>query len=91
MDPIEEIVGPKKKRGELIYRSIVIAGLAANFWIRGNFVSADVYKADKAKVDETLSRIATVMATDEERSRVNDRQDEQLKDHEMRLRKLERP
>lgn len=91
MDPIEEIMEPKKKKGELLYRCIVIAGLAANFWIRGNFVSAETYKADKAKTDETLARITTVLATDEERSRVNDRQDEQLKDHEMRIRKLERP
>ena len=71
--------------------------LVLNLFLKANFVSMETYKADreayrvdKEKSDKVLNEMSSLLTRMEERDKVNDRQDETLKDHEKRMREVER-
>lgn len=83
---------PKRKykdTAEWTWRVACLALLIADLWLKSNFVTLTDYKADKKEMDGALIHLTTLIGTMEERNKVNDRQDDTLKDHEQRLRWLE--
>ncbi|HYC65866.1 MAG TPA: hypothetical protein VEC14_14145 [Reyranellaceae bacterium] len=70
---------------EWIYRVLVICGLAAIAWLNSRFAT----HADLQAIDRRVTAIETAIRVMVETNKVNDRQDEFIKDHEQRLRALE--
>ena len=79
-----------KDKFEWLWRIICLGLLIANLYLKGNFVSLETYNADKESNRKTFEGIQTILTTMEERSKVNDRQDASIADHEARIRHLER-
>lgn len=75
--------------GEWIWRLLIMVGICGLYWLRSQFVSLAEYQTDRDGMRKSIEEITRVLAIEQERDKVNDRQDEQLKDHETRLRILE--
>lgn len=84
-----ETVKVKTTWFEALWKMAVVIGLAANFFLRSTFVSADTYNADREKTQLEIQKLTSIVQIMQEADKVNDRQDYQLQDHESRLRALE--
>lgn len=74
--------------------------LFANLWLTQHFVTVEKYETDRKEqqreteifrhdATSNLTKLSLILETMAERNKVNDRQDEAIKDHESRLRHLE--
>lgn len=86
-----------EKHGEWLYRGVVLLFLAAMVFLRSEFATKQDLDAAVTEIKRSsaeLSRRVTVtdqtIAVMVEGNKVNERQDEQIKDHEKRLREVER-
>lgn len=70
---------------DLLFKLGTPIGLAALFFLKGTFASHD----EVAAVGDRVSRIETAIQVMVVQNKVNDRQDDQLRDHEGRIRAAE--
>ena len=80
--------------GDVFYRILSILISAAILfgvtWLRSEFVSQDRYAKDQAHQNEMIDKISDTLIRMEGKSLVDAAQTETLKDHEVRVRAIER-
>ena len=74
------------KHAEWLYRTILLSGICAVLWLNSKYVTREEFSVVTRDVDE----IKTTLRIMAEQNKINDRQEGQLRDHEERLRTLER-
>lgn len=72
---------------EIIWKVGTPLALLALFWLKGTFATHGEVQA----VADRVGKIETALSVMAEQNKVNHRQDETLRDHEIRIRTLERP
>jgi hypothetical protein len=89
-------IGKVNLPGEWLWRILCTGLLIVNLWAKTNYVSLADYKTDRdaamssqKQSDDHLNKLENLISKIQEENKVNDRQDETLKDHEARLRVLE--
>ena len=78
-----------EKWGVLVYRFGLAICLIGVLYLQNHYVTKETYESDKKEFMATQTRISEVLARMEEKNSVNNRQDEKLADHEVRIRTLE--
>lgn len=76
------------KYGEWVYRAIMLVALAA-FWI-GSSRESYATKEDVAHLSNQVQALDKTVGIVIEQNKINARQDDQLRDFELRMRALER-
>lgn len=74
------------KYGDWIYRAIMFLLLCAVLWLNSHYVT----RVDFDQLNKQVQGLDTTIKLMVEQNRVNDRQDDAIKDHEKRIRDLER-
>lgn len=91
---------PTKLKGDVVWRIFFTILLGLNFFIKTNFVSKADYDADRKAAQEKYDTdrqavntqiydIKNILTKMTEENKVNERQEDALKDHEVRIRALE--
>lgn len=73
----------------LAYRAVLLASTVAVLYLQNHYVPKETYERDKQAILASQMTMQQLLDRMEERNKVNDRQDETLKDHEARIRRLE--
>lgn len=71
--------------GEWIYRSVLLATVCVGLYLNSRYVTREEFST----IQEHVRALETTLKVMVEANRINDRQDEQLRDHEARLRVVE--
>lgn len=74
------------KHAEWIYRTLLLLGVVAVLWLNSRYVTRDEFNL----VQNDVSEIKVTLRLMAEQNKVNDRQDEILRDIEQRLRVVEK-
>lgn len=91
---------PTKIKGDILWRGFFTILLCVNFFIKTSYVSKEAYEADRKTAQEKydsdrstvnmqINDIKVILTKMTEENKVNERQEDGLKDHEIRLRALE--
>ena len=74
---------------DILFKAGTPVGLACLFFLKSQFVTKAEFAAAMAVVDVRLNKIDTTLMVMVEQNHVNDRQQEEIRDHEHRIRTLE--